>query len=101
MSERDMDTVVGQVTAQAHLLGQALADVRDVRGSASSADGRVRAEADAHGGLTGLWLAESISELDARVVSRMITETALEAAHAATRERTRIMTTLHESFGHA
>lgn len=96
-----MDTVVGRVTEQAHLLEQTLTGLRGVRGSATSADGRVRAEADANGGLTGLWLAESISELDARGLGRTITQTALEAAHAATRERMRIMTTLHESFGHA
>ncbi|QSE88895.1 YbaB/EbfC family nucleoid-associated protein [Rhodococcus pseudokoreensis] len=99
MSEHDMDAIVGRATEQVNLLEEALAGLQSITARASSESDQVTAEVDGNGTLTGLWMDDSISSLDARTLAAMITSTTQEAARLATEQRTRVMTALQEGFG--
>ncbi|NDV07841.1 YbaB/EbfC family nucleoid-associated protein [Rhodococcus sp. IEGM 248] len=99
MSEHDMDAIVGRATEQVNLLEEALAGLQAIKARASSKSDQVTAEVDGNGTLTGLWMDDSISTLDARTLATMITNTTQEAARLATEQRTRVMTTLQDGFG--
>ncbi|MFC9832235.1 YbaB/EbfC family nucleoid-associated protein [Rhodococcus sp. NPDC127530] len=99
MSEHDMDAIVGRATEQVNLLEEALAGLQAITARASSESDQVTAEVDGNGTLTGLWMDDSISTLDARTLATMITSTTQEAARLATEQRTRVMTTLQDGFG--
>ncbi|AII04786.1 YbaB/EbfC family nucleoid-associated protein [Rhodococcus opacus] len=99
MSEHDMDAIVGRATEQVNLLEEALAGLQAITARASSESGQVTAEVDGNGTLTGLWMDDSISALDARTLATMITSTTQEAARLATERRTQVMTTLQDAFG--
>ncbi|QBJ95413.1 YbaB/EbfC family DNA-binding protein [Rhodococcus sp. ABRD24] len=98
MSEREMDALVARATAQVDLLEETLTALQSIRAVASSEDGRVRAEVDGHGTLTGLWLSESLLDVDARALAQTITHTAHRAAAAAAEERIRVTTALYDMF---
>ncbi|MFD9665802.1 YbaB/EbfC family nucleoid-associated protein [Rhodococcus sp. NPDC059968] len=99
MSEHDMDAIVGRATEQVNLLEEALAGLQAITARASSESDQVTAEVGGNGTLTGLWMDDSISTLDARTLATMITSTTQEAARLATEQRTRVMTTLQDGFG--
>ncbi|MGW4336067.1 YbaB/EbfC family nucleoid-associated protein [Rhodococcus koreensis] len=99
MSEHDMDAIVGRATEQVNLLEEALAGLQSITARASSESDQVTAEVDGNGTLTGLWMDDSISSLDARTLAAMITSTTQEAARLATEQRTRVMTALQDGFG--
>jgi len=94
-----MDAIVGRATEQVNLLEEALAGLQAITARASSESDQVTAEVDGNGTLTGLWMDDSISALDARTLATMITSTTQEAARLATEQRTRVMTTLQDAFG--
>ncbi|MFC9551026.1 YbaB/EbfC family nucleoid-associated protein [Rhodococcus sp. NPDC056960] len=99
MSEHDMDAIVGRATEQVALLEEALAGLRAITARASSESDQVTAEVDGNGTLTGLWMDDSISTLDARALATMITSTTREAARLATEQRTRVSSALQDGFG--
>ncbi|ELB87824.1 YbaB/EbfC family nucleoid-associated protein [Rhodococcus opacus] len=99
MSEHDMDAIVWRATEQVNLLEEALAGLQAIKARASSESDQVTAEVDGNGTLTGLWMDDSISTLDARTLATMITSTTQEAARLATEQRARVMTTLQDGFG--
>ncbi|PBC52842.1 hypothetical protein CJ179_05840 [Rhodococcus sp. ACS1] len=99
MSEHDMDAIVGRATEQVNLLEEALAGLQSIAARASSESDQVTAEVDGNGTLTGLWMDDSISSLDARTLAAMITSTTQEAARLATEQRTRVMAALQDGFG--
>ncbi|MGW5148835.1 YbaB/EbfC family nucleoid-associated protein [Rhodococcus koreensis] len=82
-----------------NLLEEALAGLQSITARASSESDQVTAEVDGNGTLTGLWMDDSISSLDARTLAAMITSTTREAARLATELRTRVMTALQDGFG--
>ncbi|KAF0966456.1 hypothetical protein MLGJGCBP_00379 [Rhodococcus sp. T7] len=94
-----MDAIVGRATEQVNLLEEALAGLQSITARASSESDQVTAEVDGNGTLTGLWMDDSISSLDARTLAAMITSTTQEAARLATEQRTRVMTALQDGFG--
>lgn len=94
-----MDAIVGRATERVNLLEEALAGLQSIRARASSESDQVTAEVDGNGTLTGLWMDDSISRLDARTLAAMITSTTQEAARLATEQRTRVMTALQDGFG--
>ena len=94
-----MDVIVGRATEQVNLLEEALAGLQSITARASSESDQVTAEVDGNGTLTGLWMDDSISSLDARTLAAMITSTTQEAARLATEQRTRVMTALQDGFG--
>lgn len=94
-----MDAIVEQATTQLELLDGALSALQAVRAEAVSDDGRVRVEVDGNGSPTGLWLSDSLQDLDAAVLARTITHTAHLAAAAATEERNRITSALFDTLG--
>ncbi|MFC0446688.1 YbaB/EbfC family nucleoid-associated protein [Rhodococcus jostii] len=99
VSEHDMDAVVGRATEQLNLHEDALAGLRAVTARASSESDQVTAEVDGNGTLTGLWMDDSISSLDACTLAAMITSTTQEAARLAAEQRIQVMTTLQDGFG--
>ena len=99
MSANSMDALVQRATAQLNHLDDSLAALHAIRAEAVSGDGRVRVEVDGNGSPTGLWLSDSLHDLDARVLARTITETAHRAAAAAAEERNRITTALFDTYG--
>ncbi|MFM1724886.1 MULTISPECIES: YbaB/EbfC family nucleoid-associated protein [Rhodococcus] len=98
MSGRDMDALVERATARLDLLDGALSALHAVRAEAVSDDGRVRVEVDGNGSPTGLWLSDSLQDLDAAVLARAVTHTAHLAAAAAAEERNRITSELFDTF---
>ncbi|OQQ33141.1 hypothetical protein A6410_04010 [Prescottella equi] len=98
MSGREMDAVVERASAQLDLLDGALSALQAVRAEAASEDGRVRVEVDGNGSPTGLWLSDSLQDLDAAVLARTIAHTAHLAAATATEERNRITSELFDTF---
>ncbi|MGV9868758.1 YbaB/EbfC family nucleoid-associated protein [Rhodococcus koreensis] len=82
-----------------NLLEEALAGLQSITARASSESDQVTAEVDGNGTLTGLWMDDSISSLDAHTLATMITSTTREAARLATEQRTRVMTALQDGFG--
>ena len=94
-----MDAIVGRATEQVNLLEEALAGLQSITARAASESDQVTAEVDGNGALTGLWMDDSISSLDARTLAAMITSTTQEAARLATEQRTRVMTALQDGFG--
>ncbi|MCA1006356.1 YbaB/EbfC family nucleoid-associated protein [Rhodococcus hoagii] len=98
MDGRDMDAIVEQAAAQLDLLDDALSALQAVRVEAASDDGRVRVEVDGNGSPTGLWLSDSVQDLDAAVLARTITHTAHLAAATANEARNRITAELFDTF---
>lgn len=98
MSEHEMDAIVERANNQVNLLEDALGGLQSIRATASSEEDRVTAEVDGNGTLTGLWMTDAISTMDARALAEVITATTNEAARIATEKRIRVMTTLQESF---
>lgn len=99
MSAAAMDALVARATAQLDLLDTTLAALRAIRCEAVSTDGRVRVEVDGDGSPTGLWLSESLHDLDPRALAQAITETAHRAAAAAAAERNRVTGVLLDTYG--
>ncbi len=94
-----MDAIVGRAADQVNLLEEALAGLQSIKARASSESDQVTAEVDGNGNLTGLWMDDSISTLDARTLAALITSTTHEAARLATEQRTQVMKTLQDAFG--
>ncbi|RVW11453.1 YbaB/EbfC family DNA-binding protein [Prescottella agglutinans] len=99
MSANEMDAIVRRATAQLNLLDDALGSLQAIRAEAVSADGRVRVEVDGNGSPIGLWLSDSLHDLDARALAGTITDTAHRAAAAAAAERNRITSALFDTYG--
>jgi DNA-binding protein YbaB len=81
--------------------GMTMNDLRAATASIaeSSESDQVTAEVDGNGTLTGFWMDDSVSTLNARTLATVITSTTQEAARLATEQRTRVMTTLQDGFG--
>lgn len=99
MSGTEMDALVERATTHLDLLDGALSAMQAIRVEAVSDDGRVRIEVDGNGSPTGLWLSDSLHDVDATMLARSITRTAHRAAAAATEERNRITSELFDTFG--
>ncbi|AOW94405.1 hypothetical protein BFN03_04135 [Rhodococcus sp. WMMA185] len=93
-----MDAVVGRATEKVNLLEEALSGLQSIKARASSESDQVTAEVDGNGNLTGLWMDDSISTLDARTLAALITSTTHEAARLATEQRAQVMRALQDAF---
>ncbi|NKR47553.1 YbaB/EbfC family DNA-binding protein [Rhodococcus hoagii] len=98
MSGREMDAVVERASAQLDLLDGALSALQAVRAEAASEDGRVRVEVDGNGSPTGLWLSDSLQDLDAAVLARTIAQHRAPRRRGCTEERNRITSELFDTF---
>lgn len=94
-----MDAIVGRATEQVNLLEEALAGLASITVRASSESDQVTVEVDGNGNLTGLWMDDSISTLDVRVLAALITSTSHEAARLADEQRALVMRRLQDAFG--
>ncbi|RVW05190.1 YbaB/EbfC family nucleoid-associated protein [Rhodococcus xishaensis] len=99
MSGGEMDALVERATAALNLLDDALTSLDTIRAEAVSEDGRVRVEVDGNARPTGIWLSDSLHDLDARRLAQTITQTAHRAAAAAAAERARVTSTLFDTYG--
>lgn len=93
-----MDAIVGRAYAQVELLEGALSGLQDIKARVSSKNDEVTAEVDGNGTLVGLWMNDSITTLDARTVSTLVTQTAQAAAAKASEQRMQVLTQLQGSF---
>lgn len=98
MSGNEMDALVERATARLESLESSLGALEQIRARFATKDGAVTAEVDGHGALVGLWLDESISEMPAKDVSKLITWAGQQAAQLAGAERSRIIESLNSSF---
>ncbi|MFD4181648.1 YbaB/EbfC family nucleoid-associated protein [Rhodococcus sp. NPDC058514] len=98
MSEHQMDLVVERATGQVNHLEDALHNLTRARARVTHDSGLVSVEVDQNGGMSGLWISESIAHVDARELAAMITSTAARAAQMVADRRERILTSLQASF---
>jgi DNA-binding protein YbaB len=94
----EMDALVERATAKLEHLEQALDGLNRVRGEFTTEDGAITAEVDGNGALSGLWLAESVTEMQARELGRLITSACQQAAAVAGEQRSKILATLNDGF---
>ncbi|NLU81838.1 YbaB/EbfC family nucleoid-associated protein [Rhodococcus sp. HNM0569] len=95
---RTVDDIVNRAHDQIALLEDTLAGLDGIRVRVDSEGGEVTAEVDGNGALTGLWMDDAITRLDARAVEALVVSTAAEAARQATERRTKIMAALENGF---
>lgn len=98
MSGHDVDAILSGVWDKIGLLEDTAGGLDRIRARASDDDDVVTAEVDGQGNLTGLWINDSIAQLDTRTVSELIIQTAAEAARLATEQRMELIRQLQEGF---
>ncbi|MFC7447630.1 YbaB/EbfC family nucleoid-associated protein [Rhodococcus daqingensis] len=102
MSERNtdnqMDLIVERASGRVDDLENALHDLTRARARVTHDSGLVSVEVDRNGGMSGLWISESIAHVDARELATMITTTAARAAQMVADRRERILTSLQAAF---
>ena len=98
-SAASMDALVTDAAAKLESLETALHGLNQIRARFSTDDGLVTAEVDGNGALTGLWLAEGITQRPAREVGPLITWASQEAARRASDQRSAVLARLNAGFG--
>ncbi|WP_235916297.1 YbaB/EbfC family nucleoid-associated protein [Antrihabitans cavernicola] len=93
-----MDALVEAANAKLEHLETSLGALQQIRARFATKDGAVTAEVDGNGALTGLWLDESISEMSAKDVSKLITWASHQAAQLTGVERGKILESLNSTF---
>lgn len=94
----EMDALVKSASDKLEALEQALHELDKVRGVFASEDGLIETEADGHGALTSLWLAESITQRNPKEIGELIVWAGRQAVEAAGQQRSKIMAKLNEGF---
>lgn len=89
-----MDAAVAGAVASLASLEDTLHELSTARARATHPSGLVSVEVDAQGGMCGLWIAESLDDVDARDVGRAVVETAARAAQLVADRRDRILASL-------
>lgn len=93
-----MDRVVSAAAARLESLETALHLLGGLRARVTHGSGVVSVEVDENGGMTGLWISESLDRVDATDLGRAVTETAARAADVVSTQRDRILASLHDVF---
>lgn len=93
-----MDLVVERATGRVNHLEDALHNLTRMRARVTHDSGLVSVEVDEHGGMSGLWISESIAHVDARDLGAIITATAARAALMVADRREQILTSLQAAF---
>lgn len=93
-----MDRVVSVAAAALELLETALHLLGGLRARVTHDSGVVSVEVDENGGMTGLWISESLDQVDATDLGLAVTETAARAADVVSAQRDRILASLHDVF---
>lgn len=94
----EMDALVKNASDKLEALEQALYELDHIQGVYESEDGQVEATADGHGALTGLWLAESVTQRNPKEVGELIVQASHRAVAEAGRKRAQVMATLNANF---
>ncbi|AQA22189.1 ybaB/EbfC DNA-binding family protein [Rhodococcus sp. MTM3W5.2] len=97
-SGHQMDLVVERATGMANHLEDALHNLTRARARVTHESGLVSVEVDENGGMSGLWITESIAHVDSRELAAMITATAARAAQMVADRRERILASLQAAF---
>ncbi|SDD85998.1 hypothetical protein SAMN05444580_10760 [Rhodococcus tukisamuensis] len=93
-----MDRVVSAAATRLESLETALHLLGGLRARVTHGSGVVSVEVDENGGMTGLWISESLDRVDATDLGRAVTETAASAADVVSTQRDRILASLHDVF---
>ncbi|SEM35097.1 YbaB/EbfC family nucleoid-associated protein [Rhodococcus maanshanensis] len=97
-SGHEMDLVVERAIDRANHLEDALHDLTRARARVTHDSGLVSVQVDENGGMSGLWISESIAHVDSRELAAMITATAARAAQMVADRREQILASLQASF---
>ncbi|MFF0817510.1 YbaB/EbfC family nucleoid-associated protein [Rhodococcus sp. NPDC003318] len=94
MSGSEMDAAVARATAGLDSLEDALHQLSTARARVTHPSGLVSVEVDWQGGMSGLWIAQSLHRVDARDVARAVVEAAAHAAALVSDRRDRTLASL-------
>ncbi|EME14829.1 hypothetical protein [Rhodococcus triatomae] len=90
----DMDVVVARAGAGLAAMDDALHQLSTARSRVTHSSGLVAVEVDEQGGMTGLFLPDSLAGVDAGELGRAVVETAARAAQLVAERRERILASL-------
>jgi DNA-binding protein YbaB len=93
-----MDALVKNTSDKLEALEAALYELDHIKGVYESEDGLVEATADGHGAITGLWLAEAVTQRPAKEVGELIVQASHRAVAEAGRKRALVMAKLNSDF---
>lgn len=89
-----MDAVLARATAALAAMEETHHRLATARARVTHPCGLVSVEVDAEGAMTGLWMAESLTGVDAGELGRVIVETAVRAAELVARQRDALLASL-------